>query len=178
MYSASKTRSLSICLIMLISALSPLAVPVSASHESTPPLTLEINDNGTWVEVPSYTDPLIDGVGESGTFEFRFTSTNLTLNDTYSLDWRVEVCDWDDCTEDYEHRNWSAMSTTSTEFWNLTLDIMDCDVEIDATLHNHTSGETWDLEWDMFGPCGNTGCLLYTSPSPRDLSTSRMPSSA
>ena len=23
-----------------------------------------------------------------------------------------------------------------------------------------------------------TGCLLYTSPSPRDLSTSRMPSSA
>ena len=25
---------------------------------------------------------------------------------------------------------------------------------------------------------GYTGCLLYTSPSPRDLSTSRMPSSA
>ena len=29
-------------------------------------------------------------------------------------------------------------------------------------------------------PCeaDNKGCLLYTSPSPRDLSTSRMPSSA
>ena len=25
---------------------------------------------------------------------------------------------------------------------------------------------------------GDNGCLLYTSPSPRDLSTSRMPSSA
>ena len=25
---------------------------------------------------------------------------------------------------------------------------------------------------------GEKGCLLYTSPSPRDLSTSRMPSSA
>ena len=25
---------------------------------------------------------------------------------------------------------------------------------------------------------GHMGCLLYTSPSPRDLSTSRMPSSA
>ena len=25
---------------------------------------------------------------------------------------------------------------------------------------------------------GDTSCLLYTSPSPRDLSTSRMPSSA
>ena len=29
--------------------------------------------------------------------------------------------------------------------------------------------EPWDASW---------GCLLYTSPSPRDLSTSRMPSSA
>ena len=30
------------------------------------------------------------------------------------------------------------------------------------------------------GPCtpNEAGCLLYTSPSPRDLSTSRMPSSA
>ena len=27
-------------------------------------------------------------------------------------------------------------------------------------------------------PCGLSSCLLYTSPSPRDLSTSRMPSSA
>ena len=26
--------------------------------------------------------------------------------------------------------------------------------------------------------CGTTGCLLYTSPSPRDPKTSRMPSSA
>ena len=29
-----------------------------------------------------------------------------------------------------------------------------------------------------FGGAPNTHCLLYTSPSPRDLSTSRMPSSA
>ena len=28
------------------------------------------------------------------------------------------------------------------------------------------------------GRMGDTACLLYTSPSPRDLSTSRMPSSA
>ena len=33
---------------------------------------------------------------------------------------------------------------------------------------------------DLFAKYGNRikGCLLYTSPSPRDLSTSRMPSSA
>ena len=30
--------------------------------------------------------------------------------------------------------------------------------------------------WTNMGPCNI--CLLYTSPSPRDLSTSRMPSSA
>ena len=29
-----------------------------------------------------------------------------------------------------------------------------------------------------FGEIGIDNCLLYTSPSPRDLSTSRMPSSA
>ena len=31
---------------------------------------------------------------------------------------------------------------------------------------------------DCIDTCGTGGCLLYTSPSPRDLSTSRMPSSA
>jgi len=30
----------------------------------------------------------------------------------------------------------------------------------------------------VFFPSQANGCLLYTSPSPRDLSTSRMPSSA
>ena len=34
----------------------------------------------------------------------------------------------------------------------------------------------WDCAYD-FEPC-DEDCLLYTSPSPRDLSTSRMPSSA
>ena len=33
--------------------------------------------------------------------------------------------------------------------------------------------------WEYVAPNGETiDCLLYTSPSPRDLSTSRMPSSA
>ena len=33
-------------------------------------------------------------------------------------------------------------------------------------------------EWDEDGIEYTEDCLLYTSPSPRDLSTSRMPSSA
>ena len=32
--------------------------------------------------------------------------------------------------------------------------------------------------WSWLGAALATTCLLYTSPSPRDLSTSRMPSSA
>ena len=32
--------------------------------------------------------------------------------------------------------------------------------------------------WQRSSAVGAQGCLLYTSPSPRDLSTSRMPSSA
>ena len=37
----------------------------------------------------------------------------------------------------------------------------------------------WDgIAYTDTNPDESTGCLLYTSPSPRDLSTSRMPSSA
>ena len=42
-----------------------------------------------------------------------------------------------------------------------------------TTLYNHLqAGEV------QASAAGNEACLLYTSPSPRDLSTSRMPSSA
>ena len=41
-------------------------------------------------------------------------------------------------------------------------------IKIDGTM----TGNRVELDYDY------TGCLLYTSPSPRDLSTSRMPSSA
>ena len=39
------------------------------------------------------------------------------------------------------------------------------------------SGEV-NYEWIVLNEVGDGSCLLYTSPSPRDLSTSRMPSSA
>ena len=42
-----------------------------------------------------------------------------------------------------------------------------------VVLHTEDGGETWHKQLD-----GERACLLYTSPSPRDLSTSRMPSSA
>jgi len=39
-------------------------------------------------------------------------------------------------------------------------------------------GVRLDSAGDVFVAVVGSGCLLYTSPSPRDLSTSRMPSSA
>ena len=59
--------------------------------------------------------------------------------------------------------------------------IAEVDSEVEATndmeaidkamelAENETDASGFALDWD---------CLLYTSPSPRDLSTSRMPSSA
>ena len=43
-------------------------------------------------------------------------------------------------------------------------------------LPQHTFIATAELTQDSFDP--TNGCLLYTSPSPRDISGSRMPSSA
>ena len=162
MYSDSvtrKTRTLSISLIMLVSALAPLAAPVSANPPQAEPLILEMNDNGTWVGVPHYSDPMMDGFMDAGTYEFRFTSMNLTSNENYSLDWNAEVCEFGgDCSETVdETRSWTAMSDSSAEYWNLTLGVMDCDVGINANLENETSAVEWWFSWQIFGPCGNTG---------------------
>ena len=158
MYSVSKTKSITICLLMLVSALGPMATLVSASHVDDDPLILEWEMDGNWEEVPEYFDPIFDGFMEAGTYEFLFTSMNLTVGDDYSLGWEVEVCQWyGDCEEDIEFRSWNATSETSSEPWNLTLDDMDCDVEIEANLVNETSGDDWSYEWYFVGPCGNTG---------------------
>jgi hypothetical protein len=49
------------------------------------------------------------------------------------------------------------MSDSSAEYWNLTLGVMDCEVEIEANLENETSGDEWEFSWGIIGPCGNTG---------------------
>ena len=57
---------------------------------------------------------------------------------------------------------------------------------LEKTLNKNTLGETLGIEITEVGedylegrmPVDHRTCLLYTSPSPRDLSTSRMPSSA
>ena len=95
MYNVSKTRSLSVCILMLISALGPMASLVSAEHDSAEePLILEWEMDGNWEMVPDFIDPIFDGFMDAGTYEFRFTSMNLTTGDDYNLDWYVEVCEY------------------------------------------------------------------------------------
>jgi len=48
---------------------------------------------------------------------------------------------------------------------------------VGATQNTGICNGVW-VERNRVDMAGNNGCLLYTSPSPRDLSTSRMPSSA
>ena len=56
-------------------------------------------------------------------------------------------------------------------------------IDMTARLESIKKGldeHSWYPEWDdrQRGAAQRILCLLYTSPSPRDLSTSRMPSSA
>ena len=65
-----------------------------------------------------------------------------------------------------------AMSALLAEMAE-ALEGMDEDLSRAYDQINDLSDELEDLEADLY-----EDCLLYTSPSPRDLSTSRMPSSA
>ena len=54
------------------------------------------------------------------------------------------------------------------------------ETKLNAGIYNVLEGSSqvlWECEW-LGGARHDGSCLLYTSPSPRDLSTSRMPSSA
>ena len=71
---------------------------------------------------------------------------------------RMEVTDLKEQNEELENRyaDWETRLSTLIEKFEQLEDSEDAEVEEEV----------------------NAACLLYTSPSPRDLSTSRMPSSA
>ncbi len=133
MYDVRLTRSLTITMIMLISALSPILMPVNADHEEgensggTDFVSLSIYDNGTstWELIPQEVQQFL---GE-GTYEMELRSSNLTLNDTYVLQWDVEsedVIDGGSWTN--ENRSWIAYNNESSESFNVTVNEMTCQI--------------------------------------------------
>ena len=61
-----------------------------------------------------------------------------------------------------------------------TLNVIDADIVFlqEVDLESKRTGYWNQIQYLLDNTYLNHGCLLYTSPSPRDLSTSRMPSSA
>ena len=62
--------------------------------------------------------------------------------------------------------------------YDLELHFLSCNVEDDEDIKDEIQDELQDEIKDEIKNDLDDNCLLYTSPSPRDLSTSRMPSSA
>ena len=66
----------------------------------------------------------------------------------------------------------SILNIVNSVFSSMGIDVIDCGISTTPTL-------CWGvLNNKSVAGLMITACLLYTSPSPRDLSTSRMPSSA
>ena len=85
----------------------------------------------------------------------------------------INVNDTEDCADlvnedEREIENSDSISTTS---------FSSCQAEIDFPGRASTEDEK-EIESSDGTSTTSYSCLLYTSPSPRDLSTSRMPSSA
>ena len=127
------------------------------------------------------TAPQLSAIPESITVECDGIPTTGIVSATDNCDADVavlfeEIEQAGNCSDAYTIiRSWTAtdncgnetVGTQSISVMDNTAPVLDQDAK-DLTVECDGSGNTADL---------NT-CLLYTSPSPRDLSTSRMPSSA
>ena len=89
MYSVRKTRTLSICLIMVLSTLGPL---VSAHHEDVddgPWLELQIEVDGAWETVDYAEQSDIPFLLAEGDYDLELLSNDLEVGETYNLSWEI-----------------------------------------------------------------------------------------
>ena len=63
-------------------------------------------------------------------------------------------------------------------YLNFELEIKDLENELDGLKDPYNQEGLSEVDTNKISKLQSEICLLYTSPSPRDLSTSRMPSSA
>ena len=86
----------------------------------------------------------------------------------------IEVCEGQQLDMNFETQDDVLMPTYLKMIRFKTAVLLACSLKIGALVANASQEDQENLY--HFGI--HIGCLLYTSPSPRDLSTSRMPSSA
>ena len=111
MYSVRKTRSLSICLLMVLSAMGPIAVPAAADHEEEGPfveLAIWDDNNSDWEVIDSY---MFSGI-EAGDYEMEVQSGNLEIGTNYTMRYGVYNTVESD---DFGSWNWNATSNSSSE---------------------------------------------------------------
>ena len=167
MYDVRLYRSLTLTMIMLISALSPILMPVNADHEDeggdyggTDSVSLSIYDNGTstWEFVPQEEEPQFLG---EGTHEMELRSSNLALNDTYVLEWDVMIEEFHEGEAmTSENRSWIAYNNESSESFNVTVTEMTCEIMIWFNLFNQSSSSVvGEGGYNFIGPCGNNGVI-------------------
>ena len=167
MYDVRMTRSLTLTMIMLLSALSPILMPVYADHQDDDygegtgnGVSLSIFDNNTssWELISSFQTQFL----EEGTHEMEIRSSNLTLNDTYELTWDVSMEEYfDGGSYVEENRTWIAYNNESSESFNLTVNEFTCWIMINYELLNHSTSSTVDYGfYEFLGPCGNNGVIF------------------
>ena len=77
-------------------------------------------------------------------------------------------------TDEANKRSWMHKNSLYRE----NFEHASCGVGMVVSIEGKPSRKVVELGIDALKAIWHRGCLLYTSPSPRDLSTSRMPSSA
>ncbi|MEE2650554.1 MAG: hypothetical protein VX571_03490, partial [Candidatus Thermoplasmatota archaeon] len=162
MHSVRKTRSLSICLLMVLSALGPIAVPAAADHgeedeeewpDDWPYIELWIELDGSWEELAlDHSNEL-----ESGTYEMQVYYQNLDVGSNYTLSWSF----WG-INEDSGELAGNVTSENMSETWQMEVSEFDCWFNVDVEIVNVTDGihdvQAW-APYDFYGECMEYGTV-------------------
>ncbi|MDP7003517.1 MAG: hypothetical protein QGG21_00640, partial [Candidatus Thalassarchaeaceae archaeon] len=155
MYSVRKTRSLSICLLMVLSAMGPIAVPAAADHEEDdwPSFDLMIDYDGTWELLEPYTMFEV----EAGTYDMQIDYYNLDAGSNYTLRWNTYGIH-----EDGGGLEGAVSSENVTDTWQMEVSEFDCWYNAVVEIINTTDG-LWDYvntQWyDFYGECMEYGTV-------------------
>ena len=162
MYSVRKTRTLSICLIMVLSTLGPL---VSAHHEDVddgPWLELQIEVDGAWETVDYAEQSDIPFLLAEGDYDLELLSNDLEVGETYNLSWEIMWYLADDQEEQFESANstsWYAYTNSSSENLSIEVEEDTCGIIVNAVLNNSSGDWVGDQGWWLHGPCANNGMV-------------------